>query len=292
MALRDEVNIETIRNEIAMDSTHTEINIILEGATDAKLFEDFTDEDKCTIYQVKNRENVINLMQQLAGINKNGYTIGIVDDDQNRLLGDEVLPPNTLYTDTNDIETMIFWSAAFPKIARHLFAYDKTPDSSAIKSIHRKLWERALPVGELRIINKINGWGLSFKDGGGKKDLDFGKFINWKTDMTYKGDDELVTAVKGHNHRPEINNNDAKASLVALRKEKHKPWEIVVGHDLTKMIALSLKKALGKKESSDYEREQVEVSFRLAYSLDDFRKTQLYQNMNSMMEHHKIGFLK
>ena len=292
MALRDEVNIETIRNEIAMDSTHTEINIIVEGATDAKLFEDFTDEDKCTIYQVKNRENVINLMQQLADINKNGYTIGIVDDDQNRLLGIEALPPNTLYTDTHDIETMIFWSAAFPKIARHLFSYDKTPDNAEIKKTHQMLMDRALHVGELRIVDKRNGWGLSFKDGGSKKDLDFGKFINWKSDMTYNGDDDLVTAVKGHNHRPEINNNDAKTGLIALRKEKHKPWEIVVGHDLTKVIALSLKKMLGKKETKNYEREQVEVSFRLAYSLDDFRNTQLYQNMNSMMEHHKIVFLK
>lgn len=87
MGLRNEINIDTIRNEIAMDNSHSEICIIVEGATDAKLFEDFTDEEKCTIYQVKTRENVIELMRQLSSINKNDYTIGIVDDDQNRLIG-------------------------------------------------------------------------------------------------------------------------------------------------------------------------------------------------------------
>jgi len=291
MGLKNEVSIEAIRNEIAMDSTHSEINIIVEGATDAKLFEDFTDEEKCTIYQVKNRENVISLMRQLEEINKNGYTIGVVDDDQNRLLGNELLPENTLYTDTNDIETMIFWSSAFPKIARHLFAYDKTPDSASIIKLHKMFTDRALKVGELRIVDKRMGWGLSFKDSGGKKDLEFEKFIEWKTDMSYKGDSDLVKVVKGHSKRPEINDAEAIAGLRDLRKEKHKPVEIVVGHDLTKMIALAMKKMLLKKETERYGREQVEVSFRLAYTLDIFKKSQLYGRMMDLMGHHGIAFL-
>lgn len=284
------MNIDTIRNEIAMDSSHKEINIIVEGATDAKLFEDFTDEEKCTIYQVKTRLNVITLMTELAKINKNGYTIGIVDDDQNRLMGGETLPPNTLYTDTNDIETMIFWSDAFPKIARHLFAYDLTTDKTEIKKIQALLVDRAMRIGELRIVDKRKGWGLSFKDGAGKGDLEFKKFIE-RNDMGYKGDDRLIDAVKGHSHRPEISNVEVKTELNVLRKEKHKPREIVVGHDLTKVIALSLKKTFGKKETCGFEREQVEVSFRLAYSIDLFKSSSLYHNMVGMMMHHGIAFI-
>ena len=292
MGLRNEVTIDSIRNEIAQsESSHSEINIIVEGATDAKLLEDFTNEEKCTIYQVKTRANVITLMDELARIKKNSYTIGIVDDDQNRLMGGEVLPPNTLYTDTNDIETMIFWSPAFPKIARHLFAYEKTPDSAEIKKLHSMFKDRAIKVGELRIVDKRKGWGMSFKDGGGKGDLDFGKFISWKSDFSYKGDNDLINAVKGHSHRPEIKNEEANEGLVALRKEKHKPWEIVVGHDLSKVIALALRKYLGKKETENFKREHVEVSFRLAYSLDDFKSSQLCQEMMSLMSHHKIDFI-
>ena len=292
MGLRDEVNIDDIRNEIAQsENSHSEINIIVEGATDAKLFEDFTDEDKCTIYQVKTREMVITLMQQLADINKNGFTIGIVDDDQNRLMGGEVLPPNTLYTDTNDIETMIFWSPAFPKIARHLFAYEKTPDRAAIKTLQNLFKDRAVKVGELRVVNKRKGWGLSFKDGGGKSDLDFKKIFDWKADMAYKGDDELISAVKGHSRKPQINNAEAIAGLNELRKERHSPMAIVVGHDLTKTIALAMRKMLYKEETDGFEREQVEVSFRLAYSIDIFRSTQLYRNMTGMMARHGIAFM-
>lgn len=292
MSLRKEVDIDTICNEISMDNSHSEICIIVEGATDAKLMEDFTVDDKCSIYQVTTRDNVVELMNMLKDRAKNDYTIGIVDDDQNRLEGKEVLPPNTLYTDTNDIETMIFWSGAFPKIARQLFAYEKTPDAASISKVQILLGCNAMKVGELRIVSKRNGWNLSFKDSGGKKDLDFKKFINWKTDMSYMGDDALITTVKGHSHRPEINNADAKSGLQDLRKEKRKPWEVIVGHDLTKMVAVALKQAYCNDETKNFEKGQVELAFRLAYSLNLFRNSQLYQNMNRMMAHHGIVFLR
>lgn len=292
MSLKKEVDINTICNEISMDNSHSEICIIVEGATDAKLMEDFTVDDKCSIYQVTTRDNVVELMNMLKNRAKNDYTIGIVDNDQNRLDGKEVLPPNTLYTDTNDIETMIFWSGAFPKIARQLFAYEKTPDAASISKVQKLLGSNAMRVGELRIVSKRNGWNLSFKDSSGKKDLDFKKFINWRTDMAYTGDDDLITAVKGHCHRPDINNADAKRGLIELRKERHNPCEVVVGHDLTKMVALALKQAYCNDETKNFEKGQVELAFRLAYSLDFFRNSQLYQNMNGMMAHHGIVFMR
>lgn len=292
MSLKKEVDIDTICNEISMDNSHSEICIIVEGATDAKLMEDFTVDENSSIYQVKTRDNVVELMNMLKERAKNDFTIGIVDDDHNRMEGTEVLPPNTLYTDTNDIETMIFWSGAFPKIARQLFAYEETPDAASIIKIQRLLGGNAMRVGELRIVSKRKGWNLSFKDSGGKKDLDFKKFVNWKTDMTYMGDDSLITAVKGHCHRPDINNVDAKRGLQDLRKEKHKPIEVIVGHDLTKMVALALKQVFGNDETKNFEREQVELAFRLAYSLNLFQKTQLYKNMNGLMAHHGIVFMR
>lgn len=292
MSLKKEIDINMICNEISMDNSHSEICIIVEGATDAKLMEDFTVDDKCSIYQVKTREHVVQLMNMLRDRMKNGYTIGIVDNDQNRLTGTEVLPPNTLYTDTNDIETMIFWSGAFPKIARQLFAYDETSDTANILKIQKLLVNNAMKVGELRVVSKRNGWNLSFKDSNGKKDLDFKKFVNWKTDMTYMGDDDLITAVKGHSHRPEINNTDAKRALQELRKERHKPMEVIVGHDLTKMVALALKQVYGNDETNNFERQHVELAFRLAYSLNLFQKSQLYQDMNGMMKHHSIVFMR
>lgn len=292
MSLKKEVDIDTICNEISMDNSHSEICIIMEGATDAKLMEDFTVDENCSIYQVVTRDHVLELMKMLEERAKNDYALGIVDNDQHRIQSPEKLPSNTLYTDTNDIETMIFWSGAFPKIARQLFAYEKTPDKASILKVQKLLCSNAMRVGELRIVSKRNGWNLSFKDSGGKKDLEFKKFVNWRTDMSYMGDDDLITAVKGHSHRPDINNADVKKELQTLRVENHKPWEVIVGHDLTKMMALALKQVYGSDETKNLEREQVEVAFRLAYSLDLFQKSLLYQKMNGLMAHHGIVFMR
>lgn len=274
-----------------MDNSHSEICIIVEGATDAKLLEDFTVEDKCSIYLVKTRNNVIELMRRLAALNKNQYAVGIVDDDQHRLTG-ETLPANTLYTDTNDIETMVFWSGAFPKIARHLFAFSSTPDKNKVDEIHKLLQESTMPIGEMRLVNKRKGWNLSFKDGGGKKDLDFCKLFNWKGDMSYLGDKVLINAVKGHSKLPEIDEREALNELKAVRQCKYSPKQIIVGHDLTRVIAVAMKRKYYKKETEGYDKDQIEVSFRLAYSLELFKKSNLYQCMVGMMSHHGIGYLQ
>ena len=53
MSVIDNVDLDYIHNEIAMDNSHDAINIIVEGMTDAKLMEDFTIEDYVTGPQVK-----------------------------------------------------------------------------------------------------------------------------------------------------------------------------------------------------------------------------------------------
>lgn len=56
MSVINNVDLDYIHNEIAMDNSHDAINIIVEGMTDAKLMEDFTIEDKCSVYHVDSRD--------------------------------------------------------------------------------------------------------------------------------------------------------------------------------------------------------------------------------------------
>lgn len=290
MSVIDNVDLDYIHNEIAMDNSHDAINIIVEGMTDAKLMEDFTIEDKCSIYHVDSRDNVIDLMRRLEAEGKTTYTVAIVDADQNRIMG-ETLPAHTLYTDTNDIETMIFWSDAFFKIARQLFEASQTPDRASIREKARIIQNYALKVGELRIVSKRMKWYLSFKDSEARKDLDFKKFIDFRT-MTYKGDEELINAVKGHSRRLDLDSNEVRREIQKLRSEKHYLAHIVIGHDLTKVIAVALRNAYGKPETSRYDYSQVEIVFRAAYHNEDFKKTHLRAAMEETLRVCGITFLK
>ena len=290
MSVIDNVDLDYIHNEIAMDNSHDAINIIVEGMTDAKLMEDFTIEDKCSIYHVDSRDNVIDLMRRLEAEGKTAYTVAIVDADQNKIMG-ETLPAHMLYTDTNDIETMIFWSDAFYKIARQLFEASKTPDRASISAIRKNVRIQALFVGELRLVSKRMGWYLSFKDSNTKKDLDFKKFIDYRT-MKYGGDKVLVEAVKNHSKLHKLATKDVMTEILILRKEKHPSVELVVGHDVTKVITLALKHVLGKEETKNFNREQVEIVFRAAYGNDDFKKTYLRTAMEDAVRDCGISFLK
>lgn len=287
MGLLQEVTEDYVFNSIAMDNTGSDVNIIVEGSTDASLLFGFT--DGCNIYYMKKREIVLELMEKLENAGKLNNTVAIIDKDQEDVYPCTKVPSNTFYTDTNDIETMILVSDSFYRIASQLFPPSKCPDKAAIDGIRQLLIERAQPIGELRIINKRHQWNLSFKDSGGKKDVEFKKFIK-RQDFNYLGDDSLINTIKGHNHRPEIDNNQVKEELTQLRQEGHSAIDIVVGHDISRVIALALKQHLTKAETESFEKEQVEVAFRLGYNKEHFMGSKLVQSILDSTKHLGINF--
>lgn len=289
MSLHVEVSKEFVFNSIAMDNTRSDVNIIVEGATDASLLFDFTDESCCNIYYLKTRDKVLELMKELEDAGKVDNTVAIVDKDQEDVYPQTQLPSHTFYTDTNDIETMILVSDSFYRIASQLFPSSKCPDRAAIEGIRQLLIDRALPIGELRIIDKRHQWNLSFKDSGGKKDVEFKKFIK-RQNFDYLGDDTLVNTIKGHNHRPEINTDQVLAELEQLRQEGHSHTEIIVGHDISRIIALALKQYMTKAETASFDKEQVEVAFRLGYQKEHFIGSQLGQSILQATNHLDINF--
>ena len=110
--------------------------------------------------------------------------------------------------------------------------------------------------------------------------------------MKYGGDKVLVEAVKNHSKLHKLATKDVMTEILILRKEKHPPVELVVGHDVTKVIALALKHVLGKEETKNFNREQVEIVFRAAYGNDDFKKTYLRTAMEDAVRDCEISFLK
>lgn len=290
MSVKREVTIDVVHNEIAMDNTRSTIYIIVEGETDAKLLEDFTIEENCSIYQVKTRDKVIELMSRLQQEGKNDCVVAIVDNDQHRIFNDENLPEHTFYTDTNDIETMILWSDCFYKIAHQLFASSKTPDKAAVDSIRDMIIDRAMKIGELRAVSKRNGWNLSFKESSSHKEIDYSKFLK-RQDLQYAGDDVLVRTVKNHSRMPAIPEDKAIEDMVLLSNEAYDPKMLVVGHDATKVISFALKQMLCNHDTKGLEYNQVEIVFRAAYTNEAFKDSTLRERMEKAVENIGVKYL-
>lgn len=283
MSLRSQIEIDDIHNEIAMDNSCSTVYLIVEGETDEKLFEDLTNEEHCTVKSVGNKDAVISMMTRLMYEGKAKWVVGVVDNDQKRL-SSEKLPYHTIYTDTNDIETMILWSDAFYKVARHLFKPSKIPNKQTIENLRDLMIQRALPISELRVVDKRNHWGFSFKD------LNYGKFIK-KSNLEYEGDLILIRKLKAVSQLEYIDEAEIIEGLKKLRNEQHDTRTILVGHDLTNVVAHSLSNYLGKSTTKDFDNEQVELFFRSAYTVEDFQKTKLRADIAKLMAWTKLGFL-
>ena len=71
-----------------------------------------------------------------------------------------------------------------------------------------------------------------------------------------------------------INNDTLLADIKAIENEKHDVLQLTNGHDLMKVMAFYLS-SVNKKRISDTD---LEKHLRIAFPLEDFKKTQLYKN--------------
>lgn len=300
MALIDLIDIDDIHNEIAMDNTGSSVNVIVEGFTDAELFDGLFSQDRCNIYCPKSKEMVLELMRRLESEDKYSMTIAIVDDDHDELFGKQ-RPQHTFRTDTNDIETMILKSDAFYTIARGLYPRKYILNNESIDRLRESIIQWALPMGELRLTARLNNWPLSFKDrieikGQGvkaRKVLYEFKMKNYmdSASMTYTGDDKFVSYVILHTDWAGVGKEEVLEKLSDVRSQHHTPYEIIIGHDVSRVIALSLSKKYKKDVSENLTESQIELTFRVAYCKEFFRQSKLYDDIVATMSHVAYDFV-
>lgn len=300
MALIDLIDIDDIHNEIAMDNSGSCVNVIVEGFTDAELYDGLFLQDKCNIYCPKSKVMVLDLMRRLEAENKNRMTIAIVDDDHDEIL-EKPRPQHTFRTDTNDIETMILKSDAFYNIARGLYPRRFTMNNGSIEKIRDLIIQWALPLGELRLTARIKNWPLSFKDrveikGQGPKakevvhEFKMKKYMDNAT-MTYSGDEKFVPYVIEHSNYAGIGKDDVISELNKVRDSHLSPYKIIIGHDVSRVIALSLSKKFKKDVSEGLTNAQIELNFRVAYSKEFFQRSKLYNDIVNSMNHVAYEFV-
>lgn len=300
MALIDLIDINDIHNEIAMDNSGSCVNVIVEGYTDAELFDGLFHQGKCNIYCPKSKGMVLELMRRLEAEDKNRMTIAIVDDDHDEILGNP-RPQHTFRTDTNDIETMILKSDAFYNIARGLYPRKYTMNNASIDRIRELIIQWALPLGELRLTARINNWPLSFKDrveikGQGPKvkkvvhEFKMKKYMDNAT-MTYTGDEKFVPYIIKHSDYNGIGKDGIINELNKVRDSQFTPYKVIIGHDVSRVIVLSLSKKFKKEVSEGLTDSQIELYFRGAYSKEFFQQSKLYNDIVNTMSHVTYEFV-
>jgi len=284
MSLINEIDSDFIANSIRMVNIEG-YYILLEGETDELVYSKFFNSKKASFEICHGKENLLSAIKILNESNCTQNYIGIIDKDLDHLSKSHSVEDNILETDFHDLEIMCFNSNAFQSFSLEYFSKTKIERYDNLDNIKECIQNLALKISKLRLLNFHNEYNLKFKPNlknKETKELDYSKFI-CKKDFKFLGYDIFLEAISKYYNQGLPKNKDViKKEIEGLDINNFNILNLIHGHDLTSIITLSLKSAIGKSSLSNSKRDDVERAIRLAYSYEDFKKSILYKKIISI----------
>jgi hypothetical protein len=272
--------VDTIVNDIIEKRTYpkliTTTFLLVEGPSDERFFQSHTHAALCQIIIADGKENIQPVLSLLEKEGQRGI-LAIVDADFDILEGRLPASPNVLFTDTHDLETMMLQSPALEKILMEFASHKKCAaiEAKSGKELRTILLECGKHIGYLRWISLQENLSLDFKD------LSFEKFIDKET-LAITDILKLIRIIQSKTRNSNANkstpyyleDSDIHDKMIQIYDEAHDPWHICCGHDLTHILSLGLRKAIGSTNKT--EPDFLESCLRLAYEPAYFSNTRLY----------------
>lgn len=288
--LREETDNNYIFGEIKMwqdGPRKHEIGVLVEAKSNEHFFAKFFQED-CIFFGFKGWEGVtqtleINQKAKIDGI------IGIIDADFRRIEKNIPSINNLFLTDYHDTEMMLIESSAWEQVIKHFadIAKPKTGGDSKLRAFEKKqeqslkelILNLAKEIAYYRLLVEREKYPLKFRIL--KKSrynyLDYHKFIDVKTLQLNIKKLEQTIENKSSKHSF-LQSTDIQKKLSLIRGEVFDILELCNGHDVLNILSLALERAISNLASSKkVSGEDLEERLIIAYRLDDFQKTNLYQ---------------
>jgi hypothetical protein len=244
--------------------------LIVEGSTDWSLFSKFIDSQTSAIRSANTRESVFSVLQILQA-SSFPQLLAIVDLDYDGLLGKNVARQDVFYTPDHDLEILLLRSSALTDVLREFGSQSKieAAQNAGIDPLQLSL-NAAEPLGCLRLASIKKDWALRFAEM---------KFDFVDTQDLSPDTDRLVEHICGRNQFTTCTRSEALQQIRSEKSQGHNIWQLVVGHDVSTILAISLRKLFGTHSNGDITGDLFESSLRLAYSLHEFRQTRLYADV-------------
>ncbi len=269
--------------EIAMRRTVKKYlcGLIVEGITDRKFFEKFIATDQCAVFSVNGRPQVVATITEASTANFPGV-LGVIDGDTDLFLGKPKPTGNLLRTDKADIESLMFASPAFVHLFRDIVLRERDQRSgeniaSLAESTRMRIVGAAFQIGLMRCAAAQSDMKIKFSD------LAYNTFVNKLTCVIDV--EACVQAVVALPRGGRFSDDDVRLAIATLLEthSAHDKWDVVRGHDLTRIAAICSETLLSRK----LDRAEVEQGLRLAYDAEEFRQTLLYSDIAEWSERNK-----
>ena len=118
----------------------------------------------CQLVLDGSKRTAIGSVEKIYGLNQTGI-LAIVDDDYDSMLGQAIPFPNIIRTETCDIEALMLKSTALESLLCELGDDRKILqiEQEEGRTIREAFLSRALIFGQLRYLNALNKWNVSFE---------------------------------------------------------------------------------------------------------------------------------
>jgi len=253
--------------------------LVVEGATDGRLYRKFIDKHECEVILAHSKENVRIAVREVTRRNDDRI-IGIVDSDTDRMRGVAHKPP-VFSTDDRDSEMVMIHSPAFDAVLSEYGDEDKMERFiTRFGEIRDVLLSSCYPLGMLMYVSDVNGHKLSFRD------LDHGYFTDRRTLRTDVNG--MVSAVISNSPNSYVSRDVLICQLDDAMKNKRDPWDVCRGHDMVSVLALGLREIFGEYNSRNIRSGELAGALRLAYGYESFRATELYKGSSEWCENKHI----
>lgn len=258
---------------IMQNAARPTVTILLEGNSDKKFWKSRIDAKVCTLRVCNGWESVI------TEIKKSGelvHIIAILDADFDRLLTRFPRDPHPriFWTTHNDLEGMLFASAALHKVCCEIENENKKLDASQVRS---EAYRKAKALGQVRIHNERAGWGLTFK----KQRDDGFEYLSEKEDFAGEIEKILKKAIEFSQKQALLKDvakhtqtikSAASQNNTATTQPEMDDARWCNGHDLIAIFSHQIKAAKLPK----YSVEDLEERLRLAFEREHLHTTDLY----------------
>lgn len=196
--------------------------------------------------------------------------MGVIDNDCDSLLGRSVPSPNIIRTEARDIETLMLCTPALDRVLFELGDRDKiiALEASEGRNIREAFVSRALIFGQLRYLNYLNNWNISF---GRLRPHKFVHYPSWNFDKV-----EILAEISSQTGIPPQQLDGHLAALPSID-----PVMLLHGKDCLDVLAAGLRGVLGNRQAS----QDVMLSMlRLAFHETLFARTSLYSQIKTWEE--------
>jgi hypothetical protein len=242
--------------------------LIVEGQTDARVFDEFIDKAECEIEIGFGKPNVIDALDRLEDEGFAGV-LAIVDADFDRLTQKTYNLDSLYFTDSHDLDLTIFCSSALEKYVsefsdKNLYA---RVFNGNIVALRDKIVTAALPLARCRFVSEFFGYDLIFKD------LQHDDFID-VNNLSENINALIATLIE----RSRTNCTEAKLRMhVANEAAKlYDPYQLANGHDVAAVLGLALRKLIGTRRDVHTWASEIEAGLRLAFSWEEFTQTKMF----------------